>query len=514
MKEKQKGLFNECETISLNPDASENILLTGLKNNTNCVSTENGAITHRTTGSDVFDMFALGGAYRNRTDDDCITLFKNALKENKDLAMKCLFYLRDIRGGQGERRFFRVNYKWLCDEMTELARINLSYIPEYGRWDDLIYIAEGTKLEDYMLFLIKEQLVLDLQSKTPSLLGKWLPSENASAYHTKRVGNKIRKYLKMTHKQYRKVLTALREKINIVEKLMSENRWDEIEFDKIPSKAGLIYKNAFARRDILKEKYKAFAQDTTKEVNAKTLYPYDIAHQAFNCWDNDRNSIDRLMIQKYWDNLPNYYKDRQENGLAIVDTSGSMSGKPLEAAVSLGAYIAERGNGPFANHFVTFSSRPELIRFDGVDITDKFQRAARASWQMNTDLQAVFDLLLRTIKQTGAAKEEIPERLYIFSDMEFDGCLSDSWYKSTSQDDIETLLEGIAQEWWEEGYELPSIVFWNLDARQNNIPMLDGRFSYISGLSPIMIEQVLSGLDGYDLMLDKLMSKRYQIIGE
>ena len=133
MKEKQKGLFNECETISLNPDASENILLTGLKNNTNCVSTENGAITHRTTGSDVFDMFALGGAYRNRTDDDCITLFKNALKENKDLAMKCLFYLRDIRGGQGERRFFRVNYKWLCDEMTELARINLSYIPEYGR---------------------------------------------------------------------------------------------------------------------------------------------------------------------------------------------------------------------------------------------------------------------------------------------------------------------------------------------------------------------------------------------
>lgn len=495
-----------------------NTFMNNLKDNTNFTLTENGAITHKTTNSMVYDMFALGGAYRNRSEADCILLFKNAFEEDETLALKCLFYLRDVRGGQGERRFFRVCFKWLCDTYPEAAKRNLDQVSEYGRWDDLLYATIGTQLEDYALFKIKEQLVLDLECKTPSLLGKWLPSENASSRTTIKTGNKIRKYLKMTHKEYRKVLATLRERINIVERLMSENRWDEIEFDKIPSRAGLIYKNAFARRDMIKQKYVEFAKDTTKEVNAKALYPYDIAHKAFNAGHYDRNDAERLMIQKYWDNLPNYYGDRQENGLAIVDTSGSMSGQPLEAAVSLGAYVAEKAHGPFANHFITFSSRPELIKFEGIDIVDKFNRARRANWEMDTNLEAVFDLLLRTAKQQGTKREDMPERLYIFSDMEFNGCIEGiggGWYRSDEtvvQGKVETLLEGIARKWKEQGYELPQVIFWNLNARQNNIPMLKGRFAYISGLSPVMIEQILSGKDGYDLMLMKLMSERYEAI--
>lgn len=490
-----------------------NSFLDNLDNATNLKYTENGAVTHDHTKSKVLDMFAMGGSYRNRSDADCINLFINALEENEALAMKCLFYLRDVRGGQGERRFFRVCFKWLCDNNPEAAKRNLEYLSEYGRWDDLIYATAGTKLEDYALFLIKEQLVLDMESKTPSLLAKWLPSENASSHKTRKMAIKVRTYLKMTHKEYRKALAELRKRINIVERLMSENRWDEIEFDKIPSKAGLIYKNAFSRRDILKEKYTHFIKDETTKVNASVLYPYDVAHRAFNCYDRDYNSVDRMAIQKYWDALPDYYKGREENGLAIVDTSGSMSGQPLEVAVSLGAYIAERGHGPFANHFITFSSRPELIRFEGVDITDKFDRARRADWEMNTDLESVFKLLLRTAQKENTRPEDMPTRLYILSDMEFDGCLTDDWYSHSSQDEVETLLEKIAREWKEAGYELPPVVFWNLNARQNNIPAMGGRFSYVSGFSPVMIEQILSGVDGYDLMLMKLMSERYAVIG-
>ena len=491
----------------------KNTFLKGLKEDTNYTITEKNSISHKTTMSDVFDMFAFGGAYRNRTDDDCITLFKNALQENEELALKCLFYLRDCREGQGERRFFRVCYKWLAKEYPEIAKRNLPYIAEYGRWDDLIYVAAGTKLEELAFSIIKEQLEWDLTVSAPSLCAKWMPSINTSSAETRQLGIKLRKFLEMSNKDYRKMLAKLRKQINIVERLMSENKWDEIQFDKLPSKAGLKYKDAFARRDLIAEKYKEFAASKDTKVNAKVLYPYDVAHRAFNCYDKDYNSTDRLMIQKYWDNLADYYKGREENGLAIVDTSGSMSGQPLEVAVSLGAYIAERGHGPFANHFITFSSRPELIRFEGVDITDKFHRARRADWEMNTDLESVFKLLLRIAQKENTRPEDMPTRLYILSDMEFDGCLTDDWYSHSSQDEVETLLEKIAREWKEAGYELPPVIFWNLQCRQSNIPAMGGRFSYVSGFSPVMLETILSGKDGYDLMIAKLIdSGRYDVI--
>ena len=487
-----------------------NTFMNGLIDETNVGLTENGAVKHLTTKSAVLDLFSLCGAYRRRSEEDCILAFKNAYEENATLALKCLFYLRDCRGGQGERRFFRVCFRWLADNYPEAAIRNLNNVSEYGRWDDLIYSTIGTKVENQAMAIVAEQLALDDECKTPSLLAKWLPSENASSKETKRMGNIVRTKLGMTHKRYRQLLSKLRTKINIVEKLMSQNKWDEIEFDKIPSKAGLIYKNAFARKDIIAKKYEEFAKDETKTVNASTLYPYDVAHKAFEGYRLSADSAERLMIQKYWDALPNYYGDNEENGLAIVDTSGSMSGQPLEAAVSLGAYIAEKAYGPFAGHFITFSHRPELIKFKGIDIVDKFNRARSADWEMNTDLKAVFDMLLKVAKQKQTKAEDMPQRLYIFSDMEFDRCLNLGY--SGTEEKVNSLLESIAKEWAAAGYELPPVVFWNLDARTQNIPALGGRFSYVSGLSPVMIETILSGKDGYDLMLAKLMSKRYDAV--
>ena len=484
-----------------------NSFLNNLVDQTNYDFTENGAITHKSTKNAVLDMFALCGSYRNRSDADCILAFKNALEENEILARKCLFYLRDIRGGQGERRFFRVCFRWLADNYPQMAVRNLAFVPEYGRWDDLIYTTLGTLVEEDALDGIKHQLALDVQCKTPSLLAKWLPSENASSRETKKAANTIREYLGMTHKQYRKTLSILRSRINILEKLMSEGRWDEIEFDKIPSRAGLIYRNAFARRDIIAKKYEEFAK-SDKTVNAKDLNPVDIAHRCGigSYVYQEFSDTDRAMLQKYWDSLPDYCNGREENGLCIVDVSGSMHGQPMEAAISIGAYISERGHGPFANHFVTFSIHPELVKFEGIDIVDKFQRCKKASWGYNTDIEAVFNMLLNAAKDKNTAPEDMPTRLYILSDMEFDAGLN----INDDTDEVETLLESIARKWKEEGYELPQVIFWNLDARTQNIPALKGgRFGYVSGFSMNILQALLSGKDSWDLCLEALKSDRY-----
>jgi hypothetical protein len=224
-------------------------------------------------------MFALGGAYRSRSDEDCILLFKNAFDENPELAVKCLFYLRDIRGGQGERRFFRVCFNWLAKNHANIAKRNLINIAEYGRYDDL-YCVVDTPLEKDMFELISTQLKADIESlkisthEGVSLLAKWLKSENASSMETKRLANKTRVALKLTHKAYRQLLSALRHRSNVLERLMSNGEWDKIEYSKIPSRAGFIYRNAFAKRDA--ERYKEFINSKTTKVNAGTLYPYDI----------------------------------------------------------------------------------------------------------------------------------------------------------------------------------------------------------------------------------------------
>jgi hypothetical protein len=496
--------------------------MNALKNEANYTFTENGAITHRTTKSDLLDMFALGGAMRKRSDEDVILMFRKAFAENPVYALKCLFYLRDVRGGQGERRFFRLCMKDLAVKDTATARRNMRHVPEFGRWDDL-YLFVGTPLEKEMFAFMKEQLALDVQSKTPSLLAKWLKSENTSSADSRLLAHKTREAFGMNHKQYRKTLAVLRERINIVERLMSENRWDEIEFDKIPSKAGLIYKNAFARHDIERMKnenvqsYADFAKDTTKKVNAEVLNPVDIADQIFRAYHP--SETERLMWDKYWANLKDYYNGREENGIAICDVSGSMTGQPMNAAVSMSAYIAERGKGPFKNHFITFSSNPALVEFEGVDTYDKFRRAIRADWGMSTNVEAALDMMLDTAIKNNVPAEDMPTRLYIFSDMEFNGCMtcgpanSGRWYEGRRVDNTETLFETIAKRWEAKGYELPKVIFWNLDARQNNIPALGGRFSYVSGFSMNMVETILSGKDGYDLMMDKLSTERYAVIG-
>ena len=516
-----------------------NKFLNGLSNGSNYTLTENGAVTHKSTKSDLLDMFAMGAAMRTRSDEDVILMFRKAFAENPTYALKCLFYIRDVRGGQGERRFFRVCMKDLAKNHTEVAMRNLRHVPEFGRWDDL-YVFVGTPLEGAAMNIMKEQLALDIQCKTPSLLAKWLKSENTSSAESRRLANITREAMGMTHKQYRKTLSVLRARINVLERLMSENRWDEIEFDKIPSKAGMIYKNAFARHDLERAKsdkviqtYEEFAKDTTKKVNAKTLYPYECVAEAFKAMGGfswmgygRRNvSLDdtnRLMVNKYWDNLEDYFNGASFNGMAIVDTSGSMCGTeasaPINVAISLGLYCAEKGKGPFANHFITFSSNPTFVKTEGVDFCDKVVRMSAADWGGSTNVEAAFDLMLNTAIQNHCSQDEIPQNLIVISDMEFNSCVTSGpasvsrWGSRVAPS--ATLFEQMAQKWARAGYQMPHLIFWNVQARQNNIPMLgNGPISYVSGFSPSIFQTIMTGKTGYELMMEKLNSERYAVIG-
>ena len=504
-----------------------NTFMNAMNDATNFTYTENGGITHKTTKSDLLDMFAMGAAYRNRSDADVINLFKNAYAENPVYALKCLFYIRDVRGGQGERRFFRVCMRWLANADVQAARRNLIHVPEFGRWDDL-YEFVGTRLEADAFAIMKHQLALDVQCKTPSLLAKWLKSENTSSVESRQLGRITRNYFNMTARQYRKTLSVLRQRINVLERLMSENRWDEIEFDKIPSRAGMIYKNAFARHDLERAKnetvqtYAEFAKDTTKKVNAKALYPYECVAEAVKVGHRSYlynfEDTDRLMVNKYWDNLTDYFNNATFNGIAVVDTSGSMTGSqasaPINVAISLGLYCAEHNSGPFANHYISFASRPQMIRTDGVDFVDKVDRIYRTNLVDNTNIEAVFDLMLNVAKHPGVKESDIPKNVIIISDMEFDSAVVSYWSRSNiNHNNVETVLEGVARKWANYGLELPHLIFWNVDARQNNIPMLgNGRVSFVSGFSPSIFETIMSGKTGYDLIMEKLNTERYACI--
>ena len=510
-----------------------NTFMNNLTDNTNFTFTENGAITHKTTRSDLLDLFAMGAAYRSRSEADVINLFKNAYVENPTYALKCLFYIRDIRGGQGERRFFRTCMRWMAMVHPTVVFNLLEYVPEFGRWDDM-YTFVNTPCEKEAFQVMKKQFALDLECKTPSLLAKWLKSENTSSKESRRYATLTRQYFHMTSRQYRKTLSILRQRINVLERLMSENRWDEIEFDKIPSKAGMMYKNAFARHDIERQKnanvvsYADFAKDETTTVNAKALYPYECVREAIKVAKNQRwdhfgefEEVNRAMINKYWDNLTDYFNNSTFNGIAVVDTSGSMtmnyrgaSATPIDVAISLGLYCAEHNSGPFANHYISFASRPQLIRTDGIDFCDKVERIYQTNLIDNTNIEAVFDLLLKVALQPSTKKQDIPQNVIIISDMEFDSAV-DNWRErnGVNSDNVETLLESIAKKWSRCGLDLPGLIFWNVNARQDNIPIIgNGRISYVSGFSPIIFETIMSGKTGYELMMEKLNSERYECI--
>ena len=500
-----------------------NELLKGLQEASNKTRTANGAITYSSTLTKVYDLFAQGGAMRGASADDCIRMFAQAYDEDPTMALKCLFYLRDIRGGQGERRFFRLCIQWLAmyhkDELEHL----IAFIPEYGRYDDLFELF-GTPLKDEMIAYIK--YVID--KNEDHLVYKWMPSINTSSKSTQERGREFARAFGMTEREYRKMLSEGRKACHLVETLMSQNKWDQIAFDKLPSRAGILYSKAFARREETKERYAAFMSSEKTTVNAGTLYPYDVVKKAIDVmgfhdyWSHVKNvplnDTNRLAANKYWDNLTDYFNGATLNALCVCDTSGSMTSTygrniaPIDVAIALSLYTAERAKGPFKDHFISFSSRPTLIETTGVDFCEKVANIYHQNLCENTNIEATFDLILNTAIRKGLEQSDLPETLIIVTDMQFDASRG---YSYGYHNDNHTLMENIEAKWRAHGYKMPSLVFWNVNAASGggNIPMQDkDGITFVSGASPVIFEQVIKGLTGQQLMLQALNAERYASI--
>ena len=486
-------------------------MLQYLKQESNKTFTENGAVTHKSTQSDCLDLFATIGAIRHESDEEILARFTRAFAEDKDIAMKLLFFARDIRGGLGERKVFRVILKRLAQKEPNTVRKNIQYVSEYGRFDDLLVLF-GTPVEKDMLELIEEQLRKDLNALTSggtvSLLGKWLPSVNASNKDTVAMAKKIARYLRMDDATYRKTLVRLRSHIRIIENNLREKDYT-FDYEKQPSKAMFKYRRAFMRND--GERYDLFLNRVSTgeaKLHTDTLMPYEIITPFFNKNVSDE---ERKAINTTWESQKDF--GGNENALVVIDGSGSMYGwgepKPATVALSLGIYFAERNTGTFKNHFITFSENPQLIEIKGEDILDKVRYCHDFNEVANTNIQKVFELILNAAQNNHVPQEELPKKLYIVSDMEFDYCTMDA--SVTNFEYAKRLFEAA-------GYELPEVVFWNVASRNRQQPVTQNEqgVSLVSGCTPRLFSMIAEGnvsaMTPYQIMLDVLGSERYEKI--
>ena len=399
-------------------------MLEKLKNEANRAYTENGAVTHATTCSDCLDLFATVGALRSAADREILKRFVRAFTEDPDLAMKTLFFARDVRGGLGERRVFRVCLQWLAHNAPDSAKKNIPYVAEFGRWDDLLSLM-GTPCEKDAMLQIRKQLEADLEAMDMgddvSLLAKWLPSVNASNAQTVQYAKQIARYLGMTDAAYRKTLVKLRERIRIIENSLREKDYS-FDYSKQPSKAMFKYRKAFYRND--GERYGAFLSKVSRgeaQLHTGTLTPYEIIKPFFYEKVSDR---DASAIDATWKAQEDFTVS--ENALVVIDGSGSMYSHtepmPATVALSLGIYFAERNTGAFRDHFITFSEKPQLVQIKGETILEKVRYCHDYNEVANTNIQKVFELILRTAVKNNVPQSEMPSTLYIISDMEFDRC--------------------------------------------------------------------------------------------
>ena len=493
-------------------------MLNLLKTQANRTYTENGAVTYRTTASDCLDLFAMIGAMRNADDRAIKDLFARAYIEDPDIAMKILFYTRDIRGGLGERRVFRVIMNWLATYNVDSVVKNIDKIAEYGRYDDVVELID-TECSEAALEYIKKQVRVDLAAldgdEKVSLLGKWLPSINASNKETVRRAKIIARALDMSDAQYRKTLSALRAKIRIIENNLREKDYT-FDYSKQTSKALYKYKKAFIRND--NTRYMDYLDRVQKgevKLNAGTLMPYDIIAPiiGWNYFDQPWNKINvdpdlRKSMNVSWNALEDFTDNR--NAIAVIDGSGSMYGYgtpiPEAIAISLGIYFAERNKGAFKNHFITFSESPQLVEIKGRDIVDKTLYCESYNEIANTDLQKVFELLLKTACRNRLPQEDLPETIYVITDMEFDYCAQGA--------DISN-FEYAKKLFEKKGYRLPQVVFWNVQSRNTQVPvkMNEQGVVLVSGFTPRLFSMITAGnYDPYELMMEVIGTERYAAI--
>jgi hypothetical protein len=458
--------------------------------------TANGMKARKSTAKATTDLFFKIGASRGK---DITKEFVAAMAENEDIAIRIALWARDSRGGAGERELFRSILRYLDKHNPALASKVLAKVPELGRWDD-IFVVSNPELKTQAFNMLGDAL-----RARNGLAAKWTPRKGDLAVE-------IRNHFGMSPKFYRKSLVAL---TAVVESQMCAKEWDEINFSHVPSVAHARYKKAFGRNT---QKYAEYVtalvkgDDPTVKVNAAAVYPYDVLKGVIGSYKNDYTKTELDLMEKQWEALPNFIGDA--NVLALVDVSGSMSCKAggrdsksattcMDVAISLGLYMADKNKGKFKDTFLTFSGKPELLHLKGT-IVQKIQQMSSSNWDMNTDLVKAMQKILDTAVKGGVPQEEMPEMLLIMSDMQFDQC--------AKFDD--SAMEMIARKFEAAGYEIPKIVFWNLNAADNVPVKYDTRgVALVSGFSPAIMKAVLSAdteqFSPEAIMLNAVMVPRY-----
>lgn len=481
-----------------------------LRQESKWTDTENGADALNTTDNPLLDMYASIAAMRGRGEEDLIRSFELAYAQDPLGALRCLFYLRDIRGGQGERDIFRTILRHCACRCPEVVAYNLPCVPVYGRWDDL-YVLIGTPVEQNAWELIKTQLELDLQDmeqgKSVSLLAKWLKKANATSEQTKALGIYTAKKLGYSIYDYKRICSKLRKYLDVTEVKMSAGQWDQIDYEKVPSRAMMIYRDAFIKHEPDRFlKYLNAVSKGTAKIHSDTLYPYDIVEKILE--DEDTSEV--LRVQ--WDALPDYVQGSADF-LVMADVSGSMIGRPMASSVGLAIYFAERNTGAYHNLFMTFSEKPQIVELKGSNIFEKVTLVNNADWGYNTNFEAAMRLVLDVAVRNQCKQEELPKALICVTDMEFD--------RASNQTDRITYYEHVQKMFRDAGYDdAPTLVLWNVASRHDifHADSADQGVIMISGQSAGTFENLVRFLNSdkrmtaTDFMYQVLNAERYQMV--
>jgi hypothetical protein len=448
--------------------------------------TANGMKTFDSSKNALVDLFFTIGASRGK---DLSAQFVTALKQDETLALRLLMWARDVRGGAGEREVVRNILRGLEKNYPEVLERVLPHVAEFGRWDDLLIF--NTKEVKALAFT----LIGNALRERNGLAAKWMPRQGPIAVE-------IRTFYGMSPKFYRKSLVEL---TNVVESKMCANQWPEINYSHVPSLAAARYQKAFKKHDEAGyNAYKAKLVTGEAKVNAAAVYPYDVIKSRGFGGDD-------TVIQAQWNALPNYIGD--ELVLPVCDVSGSMSTPVggnknltcMDVCVSLGLYLADKNTGPFKDMFLTFSTKPKLQVLKG-NLLDKLNQLQTANWDMSTNLHGAFEQILTYAVKGNVAAKDMPKYILVMSDMEFNAC--------TNHDD--SAMQMIERKFVEAGYSVPNIVFWNLNARQGNVPVKFDKkgVALVSGFSPSIMKSILAAesLDPVSVMMQTLNSPRYAVI--
>lgn len=518
-----------------------NELKATLNRENNYQLTENGAVGYKSTGSALTDLNFRVTSMRNGITTVDLLLFCDAMNEDLEYAIKWLFFARDVRGGMGERDVFQRFYMQYAELYPNEAKATLKLVAEFGRWKDVIDIINIDQDNNLGgMELVKDVFYTDIQNRMAgrpiSLLAKWMPSINASGKARKQA-KRFAKYFDFSYEAYRKVLSKLRAYLDVTEVKTCANRWDEIDYNKVSSNANKRYMNAFKKHD--GERYADHcmkALDVTSndvKMHASVLFPHEIwekytqlpglsyyecENRAYGWGHSSEPAPADISLEAMWKNLADM--GDCGNTMVVVDGSGSMTTacgypvRPINIARSLGVYFAERCQGEFNNILMEFSSRPKLIDLNGCStLRDKVVELSKYTDCSNTDIEAVFMLILQSAIDANMKQSDLPDRILIVSDMEFDTATN----QTRCVYGMKSLFNELADRFAKYGYKLPKLVFWNVNSRTKTIPMTENEMGVVlvSGFSPNIMSMVMSDqTDPWLALKEKLDSNRYDCVSD